>query len=250
MRRKLMRAYVMAAISAGLVAGCQSAPWRHSPSHDPVLLSKKSVERKAEATGPDLLAASEPTPPPARPDALALTKPAVSAELSGGSAPPSQAPYAAAVPAAAARLEPKAVLPTPPAPDPPPAVSLIGTAKAPPPVWPAVRPIEPAAVPATVASRQPVVGDYGRAPNYAWLQGVLARHYQGHLELRYADPRTEDHWGGKVCLEPDPRLAQFADGDVILVEGEMLPEGKPSFLGGWHYRHYRVSQVLLIHRGK
>ncbi|HEV3258484.1 MAG TPA: hypothetical protein VG013_16525 [Gemmataceae bacterium] len=227
MRRKLTQTYLTAALGAGLVLGCQSAPWRHSPSHDPLLLSKKSVDGQADTTGPVLLAQAEPAAPPVPAEALVSTPPPAPGEQKVELQTPTDQ-----VPAAPA------------------AVALIGTATAPPPVTPAVRPVDPAGVPAMVVSRQQVVGNYGHAPNYAWLQGVLTRHYQGHLELRYSDPRTEDHWGGKVCLEADPRLAQFADGDVILVEGALVPESGPSFLGGWHYRHYRVTQVLLIHRGK
>jgi len=222
MRRKRMKTYLGAAVGAGLVLGCQSAPWRHSPSHDPLLLSKKAVDGQTESAGPVVMAEAEPMAPAGPADALASTQPLA----------PTPVP---------ADLRP---LPAGPG-----AVALIGTAKAPAPVAPAVRADAASGVPAMVASRQDVVGNFGHAADYAWLQGVLARHYQGHLELRYSDPRTEDRWGGKVCLETDPRLAQFADGDVILVEGQMVPDDKASGPGGWHYRHYRVSQVLLIHRG-
>jgi hypothetical protein len=87
---------------------------------------------------------------------------------------------------------------------------------------------------------------YGHAPDHSWLLGVVDKHYAGHIELRYCDASEDDSWGGKVALENDPRLAQFHDGDVIRVEGDLLPVD-PSQRDTWsHYPHYRIRDVKLI----
>jgi len=89
-------------------------------------------------------------------------------------------------------------------------------------------------------------GVYGHAPDHSWLLGVVDKHYAGHFELRYCDASEDDSWGGKVCLESDPRLAQFHDGDVIRIEGELLPVD-PALRDAWsHYPHYRIRDVKLI----
>jgi hypothetical protein len=89
---------------------------------------------------------------------------------------------------------------------------------------------------------------YAHAPDHSWLLGVLDKHYNGHIELRYCAPSEDDTWGGKVCLESDARLAQFKDGDVLRVEGELVPVD-PNQHDTWsHYPHYRIHDVKLIQR--
>lgn len=89
---------------------------------------------------------------------------------------------------------------------------------------------------------------YGHAPDHTWLLGVLDKHYHGHYDLRYCDASEDDTWGGKVSLESDPRLAQLQDGDIVRIEGELLPVD-PSQRDTWsHYPRYRVRDVKLIQR--
>lgn len=119
-------------------------------------------------------------------------------------------------------------------------------------------PSQPTVVAKPVATiRAPVVavpavrssGIYAHAPDHSWLQGPLDKHYQGHLSLRYCDAAVDDSWGGKVRLEADPRLAQFQDGDVIRVEGELLPRETGTAPEAWdHYPRYRIRSVELIQR--
>jgi hypothetical protein len=91
-------------------------------------------------------------------------------------------------------------------------------------------------------------GVYGHAPDHSWLLGVIDKHYAGHTQLRYCNASEDDSWGGKVSLENDPQLAPFQDGDVVRVEGELLPVD-PGQHDAWnHYPHYRVRDVKLIQR--
>ncbi|HEV3203149.1 MAG TPA: hypothetical protein VGY77_02145, partial [Gemmataceae bacterium] len=175
-----------------LFLGCESA--RRRPFYeDPLLQTKKPVMGKVQNAGPDLLARTEPSPPP---------DPAIM------------------VASATARAEPRP--PTDPAP-----TGLKGkTVEARPAVG---NPLEP--IPGTPVSRskssteaagippirRQVPETYGHASDYTWLQGVLDKHYHGHFDLRYCDASVEDKWGGKVSLMEDPRLSQFKEGDVILV---------------------------------
>jgi hypothetical protein len=102
------------------------------------------------------------------------------------------------------------------------------------------------AVRSTPAPAEP--GIYGHAPDHSWLLGVIDKHYAGHVQLRYCAASEDDTWGGKVSLENDPQLAPLQDGDVVRLEGELLPVD-PSQGDTWnHYPHYRVRDVKLIQR--
>lgn len=142
----------------------------------------------------------------------------------------------------------------------PPADPLLGTTlPAQPNVAPAVPPTPPAVAPAPVIPLNPAPptsatsalpirfqGTYGHDAEYTTLQGVLDRHYHGHVYLRYCDPKVEDPWGGKVCLEDDPRLTQFKEGDVVRVEGAIVPEVDQNRHHAWkHYPRYRIKSIEL-----
>jgi hypothetical protein len=200
--------------------------WQHSYHDDPLVLNKSAVPAKGEDTQPVLVARVEPEPPAAPTTALVA------------------APQPAAHEAAKQPLETADES----APLPGAAVDLIGTAKTPVPVTTAVR--ADGAVPAIPAAGQWAAGPFGHAPDYSWLQGVIDKHYRGHLELRYADASAEDQWGGKVCLEDAPSLHELKDGDVVLILGEMISEGQSHLTTTWHhFPHYRVRQVTLVRHG-
>jgi hypothetical protein len=78
--------------------------------------------------------------------------------------------------------------------------------------------------------------------------GVLDKHYMGHFALRYCDASEDDSWGGKVSLDNDPRLAQFHDGDVVRIEGELVPRETGQRDTWSHYPHYHIRDVKLIQR--
>lgn len=213
-----IRSIWLAMLGGGLLLGCESAGRRHYPQ-DPLLLSKKPVEGKPTSAGPDLIAQAEPAPPPV-PAALALAAavklramPALAvAELPAASSDASES---------ISKKEPVRAIP-------------------------ASRSVAPGPVAGTLAVRRQVPGTYGHAADYGWLQGVLEKHSRGHLDLRYCDPGVEDKWGGKVSLEEDPRLTQFKEGDVILVEGELRA---PDPVAGHRLRYagprYQIRQIWL-----
>lgn len=209
-RQTLHRGLTLVCLGAGLVAGCKSATKEESYPPDPLLMSRKPIEGTV-VTGPngELLVSADPVEPHMPPLAYAAN------------AQPAPPPIVTATPIPGHRGP------------------LVAT--------PAVRtkPV-PDAVP--FAGRK-VQGTYGHAADYSWLQGVLDRHYHGHLDLRYCDATVEDTFGGKVCLESDPRLAQFQEGDTIVVEGMLLPANNQAAQGNLKsYPHYRVYNVWLVQR--
>jgi hypothetical protein len=191
--------------------GCSEKSAIQKQVRDPLLISKKPVESRTEQPAANAIAYAEPSPPPV-PESAIATAP-VNLEALG-----------------LKRVEHADA-----------AAGKSGVIAA-----PAVR-SGPASVSAETVSRSGPASIHGHAPDHAWLQGVIDKHYQGHLELRYCDPSEEDAWGGKVILEDDPRLAQCKDGDVVRVEGEIVQEaGKPK-RGAWnHFVQYRIKEIKLI----
>lgn len=109
-----------------------------------------------------------------------------------------------------------------------------------------VQPIAPAA-PQPPPAPARFDGKFGHDAGYTTLQGIVDRHHHGHVYLRYCDPRTEDQWGGKVCLDDDPRLASVKEGDVLRVEGNIVPEADTTRRHTWkHYPRYHVKNLELI----
>lgn len=204
-----------ALLSGSLVGGCKHPTGTEAYPKDPLLLTKKPVEGSIEPSAPPvLLAAAEPLAPSTPPAALAVLS----------------APNMRSTPShdtfAIGRGEVSAQ----------PAIRERGTA----PISTAVR----------SAPTPPGVAAYGHAPDHSWLLGVLDKHYQGHFDLRFCDASEENKLGGKVTLEPDPQLAQFQDGDVVRVEGELVPMGAEQ-RGTWsHYPRFRVKDVKLVERKK
>lgn len=215
MESRLVRLGGAAVLTAGFMVGCQSSSGTGKTPYpkDPLLLSKKPMEN---GTGTPVVEPPQPqlaSAEPARPQvpATALVSASVPRPYNG---------YAPAQTTVSAKP--------------------VATIKAPVFATPAVR---------STGSSEATDGIYGHAADHHWLQGVLDKHYQGHLGLRYCDASVEDSWGGKVRLEDDPRLAQFQDGDVIRVEGDLLPRQEGASQETWdHYPHYRVRSVELIQK--
>ncbi len=67
-----------------------------------------------------------------------------------------------------------------------------------------------------------VASTFGRDADYHWIQGVLERQYHGDTCIRYGDPAVEDQYGGKFRLDDERLLADFHEGDVIGMEGEVV----------------------------
>jgi hypothetical protein len=211
-----------AAICLGvLTLGCSTSD-RRPYLQDPLLISKKPVEGRAQNARPTLLAQADPAPP-------------MSPGVSLASAPQPVIP--SAPPTAVVVSEPQPAVPA----------QTISTFTGVVEATPASR-SQPGAssvsVPVSVAVERKVHGTYGNGPDYGWLQGVVDRHYRGHWYLRYCDPSVEDKNGGKVCLVEDPRLSQLKDGDVIFVEGDIVQEKEPVDRGPWHhYPRYQIRSL-------
>ena len=89
-------------------------------------------------------------------------------------------------------------------------------------------------------------GSYGHDSDRRWLQGVVQRPARGGCFIRYCDPSVEDEFGGKIQVEDEAALASFRDGDVVGVQGELLPAENSA---GQNPR-YRVHQVWPVQVNK
>ncbi len=279
MRTRIIPAGGAWILTAGLLAGCQSAPRRMPYDDNPLLQSRQPLVQSAPTSDrlaqiaqagpqtvvppPAIAGYQQPAPPgfalakttydttPAQaPSTTLYTPPAPDA---GPALPPqlsTAAPPLTPLPSQSAPAAPLMTAPAPaPALTPPAAPPVMAPPPAPAaPVSAAVTTQPAAPAPATEVAVRKVEGRYGRAGDYTWLQGELDRHYRGHLELRYRPASEEDTYGGKVRLEDDPRLAQFRAGDIIAVEGELVrdPEGgSPSYSQN---PRYHIRDIRLIER--
>lgn len=221
MRLRSTSPWAAVALCTVLLSGCHSSMGQHGWEDDPLVQSKKPATSSDD--DPVVVAQTPNFAPPNAPLGSAKTDQFAGAPGQGTDAhltstPTGRSPF-----------------------------SLIDSNRKPVPVVPAVRTKpDPQWLGGTGLDRQ-VQGTYGHAPGYSWLQGVLDRHYQGHYELRYCDAAIEERWGGKVCLQDDPRLKDFRDGDLVVVRGTMETD-IPPLSEGWHYPHYHISAILLLHR--
>jgi hypothetical protein len=190
--------------------GCSEKSAIQKQVRDPLLISKKPTEGRTESRPSNAPAYAELSPPPV-PETAVATAP-VSPEILG-----------------LKRIE----------------HADAGSSQPPVNAVPAIR--SGPAAPAETVSRRGPTSIHGHAPDYSWLQGVIDKHYQGHLELRYCDPSEEDEWGGKVILEDDSRLAELKAGDVVRIEGEIVREDGKAKRGTWnHFVLYRIKDIQLI----
>jgi hypothetical protein len=223
MLRKLTPACLAVALGSGMIAGCQSGPAHHCYSDDPVLLSRTPVDGKPDSSAPTLVAHAEPAEPTMPPTAVA--------KAPSPSVPPTAVPAPSLL-----------SIPMPPLETKPQESGAVAAA-------PRSDFVPAGSISAITTSRRRVDGNYGRAADYTWLQGVLDKHYLGYLTLRYCDYSADDRWGGKVVLEEDPRLAQFHDGDVVQVEGDLIAPSTATADQPWqHYPRYRIRGIELIKR--
>ena len=76
-------------------------------------------------------------------------------------------------------------------------------------------------------SRVPVRSDrtFAHEPSYRWLAGSLDYvAMDGKWQIRYAPYSVEDDkYGGSLYLQEDPRFENFSPGDLVTVEGELIP---------------------------
>src|SRR5205823_11984645 len=84
------------------------------------------------------------------------------------------------------------------------------------------------------------------ADDYSWVTGQLfyihVHSDQGLWLVRYAPVDKEDRYGGSVVLAPAASMANFREGDLVTVYGEILNQGRASrYLGGPLYRALAVE---------
>ncbi len=230
MHQHSLRSILIGALVCASSVGCATSRPRHPYPQDPLLLYKKPIETQAAASVPETVAQAEPTPPAAPEFAVAAAGP-----VDTPSDIPALPPATTQIPEFRTAERSNGPVPTSP---------VGSNPNASVPATPAVRPKETINVVSTPAIRRQVPETFGHAPDHSWLQGILEKHYSGHWELRYCDPAREDKHGGKVVLVENPRLAQFKPGDLVLVEGEILPENGAR--SAWrHFPQYRVKEVWL-----
>lgn len=207
------RRMVLSLVVACALAGCESAGPRDRLDQDPLLVSRRPVERKPSAVSPpEVVARAEPAAP-SLPAAVLASAPKTLGSDWGDR-------MAAASPVAD---EPEHQAPRQ---DRAPAV-------------PVARPAAGGSVTGTPAVRRRAPGRCGHAPDYTWLQGMLRRHDDGRVELQFADETGADRLGGVVLLDSDRPLDAFADGAAVVVEGDLiLATGRPAA--------YRVRTVARV----
>jgi hypothetical protein len=241
MRKRLTRLSAIVMVGGAVAVGCQSGSGNKGYPPGPLLASKPHVDGQATSAPPVTVADAEPQAPPLPTTALASMpagrEPAATLGLPNGSVRPSE-PFMPLCPAVDSNRFRTAQGKQGVAPGIP-AVRSSGSS-------PAIA--EPALI-AQPADGHQGRGTYGHDPAYAWLQGVVEKHYQGHVYLRFCDPSTEDRLGGKVCLHDNPTLAQFKDGDVIHVEGTVDPEPDRTRTEAWNRNpRYHVRTAWLVER--
>jgi hypothetical protein len=209
-------------LGASLAVGCHSA---HKDEQayppDPLLMSKKPIEGNVVYPDTLLAAGSEPLAPGLPPSAYASGARPVHPQLAGPIPSPGPTVPAMTIPGHHGPVQ-------------------------------AVPAVQSRLVPEAAPGGRKADGLYGHAPDYTWVQGVVDRHYNGQVSLRYCDAAVEDAHGGKVSLDDDPRLADFKDGDVVVIEGSLVADGNAAATPGcWRaYPKYRVYNVWLVQRGK
>jgi hypothetical protein len=244
--------------SATIIAEKQ---WRHLPAKPPKppvaaekpadnpLASQPATSPEISAAKPELTGSLLAPPPGSQPGPTAPVADAVVSSLPERPVEPRVAPAANSAPAptevvggASAELPSPELLPLPNQNNEPAATpNTVQVAKAEEIAAPSSLPPD---VPAA-AGRRSVAGNFGHDKDYHWLQGTLERHYRGYYCIRYCDPSVEDANGGKVRLIESACLEQFQEGDVIGVEGELIPDSTDSF----HTNpRYHIKDVWLVRK--
>jgi hypothetical protein len=257
------------ALTAGLLAGCQSSPPRYPYDNNPLVQARPPLQQTyggndrltqiaqngtktvvpppANMTNAAAATSAAPGQRPANTSTLTTYTPPQAPDAgptmpdpvySSQAAPPAPAPQAPATEMVAVAAAPPAPAPTPS--DPP--ISPPAT----PPMSPAAAP-PPPVVPAVART---VNGSFGHASDYSWLQGELDRHYRGYMEVRFRPVSEDDPFGGKVRLEDDPRLREFKAGDVVAIEGDVIRDADGAAQAWGQNPRYRIRSIRLVERQK
>ena len=109
-----------------------------------------------------------------------------------------------------------------------------------------IRPVSTEPARATMEIAKEYLDKVANADDYSWVTGQLFYIHvhadQGLWGVRYAPVDKEDRYGGSVVLAPAISMADFREGDLVTVHGEVLNQGRASrYLGGPLYRTLAVS---------
>ena len=107
-------------------------------------------------------------------------------------------------------------------------------------------PVIPASAHESTREAQPKLGGgMDHAPDYSWIQGKLEFSALGGgvWKARYAPISADDEHGGSVILDCDPTKKELKPGDMVFVEGQLMPgEQSRSFRNP----QYRVRRMVRI----
>jgi len=92
-------------------------------------------------------------------------------------------------------------------------------------------------------------GKASASPDYSKLTGQLFFvHTDGGVwVVRYAPISQEDRYGGSVVLARDIDMANYEDGDLVSIQGEVLANRTSLPLGG---ALYHAAKVNLVEKGQ
>jgi hypothetical protein len=209
-----IQTWLVALAASGLAVGCGQTSASRNSAPDPLFLSKRPVPGKFDAKAPTLAVADAPLPPAVPTTALAEGGDKVSAPDANANAQDGKTREDKFIPATPVS-RPKPSGESKPVSETSPSTSLM----------------------------------YGHAADYSWIRGVLDKHYRSAMNIRYCDLSEEDAHGGKFVLEDDQSLASYRDGDIVWIEGELVPMRKGAESSPWErFRTYRIHTIRLEQR--
>jgi hypothetical protein len=209
---KRNRIWLVALAAGGLALGCGQTSASRNSAPDPLFLSKRPAPGKFDAKTPNQAIAEAPTPPAVPTTALAgKGGKAHDPDMNAQVGKNADGPFVPATPVSRSK---------PPADRKP---------------------------PSETSAASPMM--YSHAADYSWIRGVLDKTYRGVMNIRYCDLSEEDPHGGKFELKDDPQLASYRDGDIVWIEGELLPAKVGAESSPWNrFRTYRIHTIRLEQR--
>ena len=98
-----------------------------------------------------------------------------------------------------------------------------------------------AKVPANTGAISPrFVSKVGQPGDYSWITGQLEVRGSTYV-LHYATPDTVDRFGGKIALQPEGKLDNLRNGDLVSAHGAVVQQPGRGAV-------YRAKSVDLIER--
>jgi hypothetical protein len=89
--------------------------------------------------------------------------------------------------------------------------------------------------------RPALLSKIGHAEDFSWIVGQIEIANDAYI-VHYAAPTSHDHFGGKMILHGDVDLSRVANGDLVAVQGSVIPGRMVSL--------YRVQAINVIDQGR